>query len=99
MDARSGNEKSFDERLKEALRRCEESDEAYEAWLRERGLDRDAVARAAAGDGIGGGRDAKEAFERAKAEVDAARADAPREERSTGEAEKVLGLPAWAVKV
>lgn len=93
----AGKQKSFDERLREVLARYHESQEAYEQWLRERGLDPDAVREAARGPGADGAPHLAEMFERLRGEADRELSRAAEEEGAMEEA-AVIDLPPWAIK-
>lgn len=95
MSARK--QKSFEEKLREVLARYHESQEAYEQWLRERGLDRDAIREAAKGPKADGAPARRERFERMRMDVDK---ELARKGRDGGEMEEagVIDLPPWAVK-
>jgi hypothetical protein len=61
---------TFEEKLREVLARYRESQEAYERWLEERGLDRGAIREAARGPGSGEAPVRAERFERLRRDVD-----------------------------
>ncbi len=87
--------KSFEERLKETLAALRESDEAFDRWLRERGLDRGSIQSAAAGKGVVGSREMMEALETAKKQVEEELRKLRSETSGDSGAEEVLGAR-WA---
>ena len=89
--------KSFEEKLREVLARYGESQEAYERWLREHGLDRGVLGRAARGPGADGSPGRAEGFERLRRDVDRALAGDGGDAEEMEEA-GVVDLPPWAVK-
>ncbi len=89
--------KSFDEKLREVLARYRESQEAYEQWLRERGLDRSAIREAARGPEADGTPLRAERFERLRREADRQLAGDEGEGGAMEEA-AVIDLPPWAIR-
>jgi len=92
MDEREKREAAFGESLKEALRRWSESEESYEAWLRERGLSRSMVGRAARDERYRQDAEAGRALEAFRQGVDGRAAEDP-STRDGGDGESVLALP------
>jgi hypothetical protein len=88
---------TFEEKLREVLARYRESQEAYERWLEERGLDRGAIREAARGPGSGEAPVRAERFERLRRDVDR---ELARDGGDGVEMEEaaVIELPPWAVK-
>jgi hypothetical protein len=97
MNEREKREAAFGESFKEALRRWSESEEAYEAWLRERGLTRGMVGRAARDDRFRHDPEAGRALEAFRQGIDG-RAAVGRPARDGGDAETVLALPPRAFR-
>jgi Arc/MetJ-type ribon-helix-helix transcriptional regulator len=97
MDEREKKEAAFSECLKEALRRWSESEEAYEAWLRERGLTRSMVGRAARDDRFRHDAGAGRALEAFRQGIDVRAAEGP-SVRDGGDAETVFTLPPRAFR-
>lgn len=89
--------KSFEEKLREVLARYHESQEAYEQWLRERGLDRRAVREAARGPGSDGARLQAERFERLRRDADRELSRSEGDDVGMEEA-AVIDLPPWAIR-
>jgi len=91
------NPRSFEEKLREVLARYHESQEVYEQWLRERGLDRRAIREAAQGPRPDGAPVRAERFERLRRDVDRELARDGRDGAKMEEA-GVIDLPPWAIK-
>jgi len=91
MDEREKKEAAFGESFKEALRRWSESEEAYEAWLKERGLTRSILGRAAKDDRFLHDAEAGRALEAFRQGIDGRAAEGP-SVRDGGDAETVLAL-------
>lgn len=91
--------KTFEEKLKEVLREYRESEESYERWLRELGIDRDVLHRLAEGPGKEKNRDMRQIFEKVKQEVDDELGRMRTRRRGKRAAGEILTIPAWAIKV
>jgi len=98
MKENQGKGRTFEERLRETLRNCSESEESYNRWLRERGLDRDAVRRAGRGEGFENNPELRRIFEETKREIDVQHEESGKENGQEKAAEDILNMPGWAIK-
>jgi hypothetical protein len=94
------NEKArtFEERLLETLAALRESDEAFDRWLRERGLGRESLRSAASGAGLKKSREMMEALDAARKRVEEELRKLRDEAPGGEEACEVLTMPGWAIK-
>jgi hypothetical protein len=99
MSSDNAKARSFEDRLRETLRAVRESDEAFDRWLRERGLDRESLESAAAGAGIEKSREMMEALEAFRRRVEEGIEELRKDEPGGKRAGEVLGMPGWAIKV
>ncbi|MFH1435135.1 MAG: hypothetical protein ABIJ56_05430 [Pseudomonadota bacterium] len=93
---------AFEQRLRQVLEACSESDSAYEHWLGRNGLDRDMIRRAAGGAALRSRPELKQAFESMKREIEEEKEEQERGSAAGREKTRAVdggAMPRWAIRV